>query len=127
MKVVYLSYSGMVSTFLSKLGVDGIEIDPSNPFIKILEPYILIVPTYDEVMTECVNDFIEYNDIDLLEGVIGSGNLNFADLYVFTAKNIAKEYNVPLLHAFEYSGNDDDVTFVKNLINKERYFGKDLL
>ena len=96
--------------------MDALEITQSNPFLKIDEPYVLIAPTYEIEATEIVNDFIEYNDTKLLKGVIGGGNINFADLYVFTAKDIAKEYNVPHLYSFEYSGNHIDVEKVKEIL-----------
>lgn len=116
MKIVYFSLTGNTKKFVNKLGMGSLEINMTNPFIVINEPYILIAPTYDKEATEIANDFIEFNDQGLLKGVIGGGNLNFADLYVFTAKDLSKEYNVPLLFSFEYSGTENDVIKVKELL-----------
>lgn len=116
MLVAYYSLTGNVKRFIEKLGLPSVEIDSNNPFITVDEPYIIVAPTYDEEMTEPINDFIEHNSLDLLQGVVGSGNLNFADLYVFTAKDLATEYNVPHLYSFEYSGTPEDVTDLKKIL-----------
>lgn len=118
MLIAYYSLTGNVSRFIDKLGEPNIEIDSVNPFIDVDEPYIIVAPTYDIEMTEPINDFIEHNPLDLFKGVIGSGNLNFADLYVFTAKDISEEYNVPMLYAFEYSGTAEDVAEIKKLVKE---------
>jgi protein involved in ribonucleotide reduction len=49
--------------------------------------------------------------------VAGGGNINFNELYVFTAKDIAHDYNVPLLHSFEFQGNDEDVRKLKKAVD----------
>lgn len=90
----------------------------ANPFIKLNDPYIIITPTYDKEATDFLEDFIEFNDPSLFMGVVGSGNLNFASLFVFTAKDLQEKYDVPLLHAFEYSGTEDDVNKVKTIIRE---------
>lgn len=110
--------TGNTRRFVDKLEMDSLEIDMVNPFIAINEPYVMVVPTYDKEATEIANDFIEFNDLELLKGVMGGGNLNFADLFVFTAKDLARDYNVPLLHSFEYSGTHIDVDSVKKIIGE---------
>lgn len=117
-KVVFFSLTGNTRRFIEKLGMDSLEIEPMNPFITIDTPYVIIAPTYDIEATECINDFIENNDIELFKGVIGGGNRNFADLYCFTAKDIANDYNIPLLYTFEYSGTDEDVENVTKIIKE---------
>lgn len=118
MKVVYFSLTGQTRKFVKKLKMDLLELNPTNPFIPINEPYIIVTPTYDKEMTEILNDFIETGDNQqYLMGVAGGGNVNFNELFVFTAKDIAKEYDVPLLHSFEFQGNDGDVDKLKKAVN----------
>lgn len=112
MKIVYFSVTGQTKRFVKKLTMDNTyEIDPIDPEIEVGEPFVLIVPTYEKDITEPVTDFLYYgNNQELLQGVAGTGNRNFAELFVFTAKDIAMEFNVPLLYAFEFNGTTKDVT-----------------
>lgn len=122
MKVVYFSLTGQTRKFVNKLEMDSLELTPTNPFIPVNEPYIVITPTYDKETTEILNDFIETeNNQSFLKGVAGGGNLNFAQLFVFTAKDLAKEYNVPLIHSFEFQGNEDDVSKIKKVVDDLGY------
>ena len=114
--IAYYSITGNVKRFVDKLSLPSVEIDPANPFLSIDEPFIVVAPTYERDLTEPINDFIENNDLSNFKGVMGSGNLNFADLYVFTAKDIAKEYNVPLLYSFEYSGTNEDIEKINTIL-----------
>lgn len=118
MKLVFFSLTGQTRRFVKKLALPAYEIDGTNPFHELNEPYLLIVPTYDAEVTEVVNDFIEYkSNQDNLKGVAGGGNLNFADLFIFTAKDIARDYKVPLLFSFEFSGTDQDVNNFKKVVD----------
>lgn len=124
MKVVFMSLTGNVRQFVKSLNLDEtetIEIDEalfSTKGIPSLqgEKYILIVPTYDEYMTECIRDFIDENKAENCLGTIGSGNLNFDSLYLFTIKDLKRDYSIPILYGFEYFGNKDDVDAVKQII-----------
>ena len=119
MKLVFFSLTGQTRRFIKKLGLDSYEIDATDPFYEMNEPFILIVPTYDIEVTEVVNDFIEHKtNRDNMLGVAGGGNLNFADLFIFTAKDIARDYNVPLVFSFEFSGTDDDVKNFKKVVSE---------
>ena len=119
MKLVYFTLTGQTKRFIKKLDLPAYEIDTNNPFYEINEPYLLVVPTYDAEVTEVVNDFIEYksNQSHLL-GVAGGGNRNFADLFIFTAKDIARDYNVPLVFAFEFNGTEEDVKNFRKVVNQ---------
>ena len=119
MNLVYFSLTGQTRRFIKKLDFPSFEIDPTNPFTELNEPYIIVVPTYDEDVTEVVNDFIEYksNRQNIL-GVAGGGNRNFADLFIFTAKDLARDYNIPLLFEFEFSGTDEDVKNFKKVVKE---------
>ncbi|GEL67653.1 class Ib ribonucleoside-diphosphate reductase assembly flavoprotein NrdI [Marinilactibacillus psychrotolerans] len=118
MKVVYLSLTGQTRKFVNKLGMDLLEITPTDPFIAVDEPYIVITPTYEKEVTEILNDFIETeNNQSFLKGVAGGGNINFGQLFVFTAKDLARDYNVPLLHSFEFQGSEVDVKKLKKAVD----------
>lgn len=121
MKLVFFSLTGQTRRFIKKLDLStpAHEIDPNNPFHELNEPYILIVPTYDAEVTEVVNDFIEYkSNQDNLLAVAGGGNRNFADLFIFTAKDIAKDYDVPLVFSFEFNGTPEDVENFKKVVSE---------
>lgn len=118
MKIVYFTVTGQTRRFIKKLDLAAYEIEPANPFFEISEPFVLVVPTYDQEITEVVNDFLDYkSNREYLQGVAGGGNLNFAELYVYTAKDIARDYNVPMLFAFEFSGTNEDVESFKKVVN----------
>lgn len=98
--------------------MDLLELNPTDPFIPMNEPYIIVTPTYDKEMTDILNDFIETeNNRQFLKGVAGGGNLNFNELFVFTAKDISRDYDVPLLHSFEFQGNEKDVKRLKKAVD----------
>lgn len=119
MKIVYFSVTGQTRRFVKKLDLAAYEIEPANPFFEINEPFVLVVPTYDLEITEVVNDFLDYkSNRENLQGVAGGGNLNFAELFVYTAKDIARDYNVPMLFAFEFSGTNEDVESFKKVVNE---------
>ncbi|WP_079709748.1 ribonucleotide reductase stimulatory protein [Paraliobacillus ryukyuensis] len=110
MLVVYYSLTGNVKEFVSKLKYESLEINSTNPFKRIHRNYVLIAPTYEYEATEPMYEFIECNDIANFKGVIGSGEFNFNEDYIFTAKDISKRYNVPLLADFEKNGSANDVS-----------------
>lgn len=118
MKIVYFSLTGQTRKFVQKLDMDLLELNPTNPFVSINEPFVIVAPTYEKEATEILNDFIETADNkQYFKGVAGGGNLNFGQLFVFTAKDLAKDYDVPLLHTFEFQGNDEDVKKLKKAVN----------
>lgn len=118
MKLVYFTVTGQTRRFIKKLGLPAYEIEPANPFFEINEPFIVVVPTYDFEITQVVNDFLDYkSNRENLKGVAGGGNRNFAELFVYTAKDIAQEYHVPMLFAFEFSGTNEDVESFKKVVN----------
>lgn len=120
MKIVYFSVTGQTKRFVKKLSLrDTYEIDPIDPEIEVGEPFVLIVPTYEKGITEPVTDFLYYgSNQEQLQGVAGTGNRNFAQLFVFTAKDISKEFNVPLLYTFEFNGTTKDVTNFEKAVKK---------
>jgi len=118
MKIVYMTLTGQTRKFVQKLEMDAVELNPAEPFLEISEPFIIITPTYDKEVTEVWDDFLETGENrKWLKGVAGGGNINFGQLFVFTAKDISRDYGVPLLHQFEFQGNDEDVRKLKKAVN----------
>ena len=130
MKIVYFSVTGQTRLFLqkAKLESDAIEITENYPDIEMEDTYILFVPSYVEehngVMKsqDIVDPIFEFMDVpgnpELCKGIIGSGNRNFAQLYLGTAKELSEKYNIPILYDYEMNGTSTDVEAVKELISK---------
>lgn len=119
MKIVYISLTGQTRKFVNKLEMDLMELSPINPFVAIEEPFIIVTPTYEKEVTEVLDEFLEtLHNKAYFKGVAGGGNRNFGDLFGFTAMDLAKDYNVPLLHLFEFQGSDYDVNILKEAVKK---------
>ncbi|GBG95507.1 ribonucleotide reductase [Ligilactobacillus salitolerans] len=120
MKIVYFSVTGQTRRFVKKLHLsDSYEIDPIDPEYEVGEPFVLIVPTYAKDITEPVTDFLYFGDNrQQLQGIAGSGNRNFAELFVFTAKDLAQEFQVPLLYSFEFNGTLKDVANFEKVVKE---------
>lgn len=119
MKVVFISITGQTKKFVKKLDMDILEITLDNAFTEIYEPYVVVVPTYEIEATSIINDFIETgNNISYLKGVAGGGNRNFNTLFCFTARDLSKKYNVPVIHEFEFQGSINDVNKFKEEVAK---------
>lgn len=119
MKIAYYSITGQTKRFVNKLGMDGYEITDADPFYKMGQPFVLIVPAYDDDMMDPVIDFLQYEDnAKNCVGVAGGGNRNFNTLYNHTAKDIASALNVPVVFQFEFNGTNKDVENFKKVVNK---------
>lgn len=118
MKIVYITLTGQTRKFVNKLDMEAIELSPIDPFIEINEPFIIVAPTYEKEATEILWEFLDTGENKrYFQGVAGGGNRNFNELFVFTAKDLARDYDVPLLHAFEFQGSPKDVKALKDKIN----------
>lgn len=119
MLVVFMSLTGQTRKFVKKTGFPNLEISFDNAFIKVEEPFIFLAPTYETEATDIIEDFLETGDNrKYLRGFAGSGNLNFGRLYCFTAKDYSRDYQVPLLHLFEFQGTPNDVQRLKDEVEK---------
>ncbi|UUX32814.1 class Ib ribonucleoside-diphosphate reductase assembly flavoprotein NrdI [Fundicoccus culcitae] len=117
MLLVYMSLTGQTRKFVKKFEWETLELTPDNAFTEIHEPYIVIAPTYEREVTDVLFDFIETaNNATYLKGVAGGGNRNFNTLFCFTARDIAKAFDVPLLHEFEFQGTINDVNKLKEQV-----------
>ena len=120
MKIVYISLTGNVRSFVKRVGMDSVELEYSNPFTEVDEDYIVIAPSYDEEITDLFSDFIEYKDnMKYLIGFVGSGNRNWGnDVYCFNAKDLSEKYNKPFIFNFELGGTDKDIIDFKKEVDK---------
>ena len=121
MKLIYMTITGNVADFVERTGMDSRELNPANPYFEVNEDYLVVVPSYVGYITEDVKDFIDYkNNRDYLIGFVGSGNLNFNDLFLVNAKELSLHYDKPIVFAFEYQGTDKDIEdFKKEVYNIE--------
>lgn len=117
MKVVFFSVTGNVRRFVKNLKMPSVELEQTNPFIEMDEAFVLIAPAYEPEITDIAWDFMETGDNrDYCRGVIGSGNVNFDSLYIYTAKDLSKDFSVPLLGAFELFGTSKDVEKIRRML-----------
>lgn len=118
MKIVYITLTGQTRKFVNKLDIETIELSPIDPFVEINEPFIIVAPTYEKEATEILWEFLDTGENRrYFKGVAGGGNRNFNELFVFTAKDLAEDYDVPMLHAFEFQGSPRDVEALKEKID----------
>lgn len=119
-KIVYFSITGQTQRFVDKLPTrEKIAIRMENPFFEIKEPFILVVPTYAQELTDPVNDFLETGEnLAYCAGTFGGGNRNFAGLFCFTVWDLEKAYGIPVLHRFEFQGSEKDVQKLAEELDK---------
>lgn len=118
MKLVYFSLTNQVYRFVKNLGFSetALRLDPNQGLPEMTENFVFIIPTYEGL--DFLEDFVEDNQ-DFCQGIIASGNLNFGRDYCHLAKHLCRLYHLPLLHTFEFSGNDQDIDYVKGLLTHE--------
>ncbi|MGX7108093.1 class Ib ribonucleoside-diphosphate reductase assembly flavoprotein NrdI [Facklamia miroungae] len=116
--IVFISLTGQTRRFVEKLSADQqLEIDDRNCDVTMKQPFLLIVPTYQEIVRELVDDFLAVEgNLEKCRGIVGAGNLNFAQLFCFTAKDISRDYRIPLIHQIEFQGNETDVSYIKEVM-----------
>ena len=83
------------------------------------EPFVLVLPTYGGgegkgAVPKPVIRFLNVaNNRDLIRGVIAAGNTNFGTGYCLAGNIVSQKCAVPLLYRFELLGTDEDVTNVR--------------
>lgn len=127
MLVYFSSTSDMTARFVQKTELPSLRIPlrwkEDNPLV-IQEPFLLVMPSYGAGRaTDCVPKQVKkFLNIEtnrsLLQGVIGSGNLNYGDKYCLGAKIVADKCKVPLMYTYELLGLPEDVDAVKDLYNE---------
>jgi protein involved in ribonucleotide reduction len=124
MKLVYFSLTGQTRRFVGKTGLEGLEILPDED-LKMTEPFLLITPSYAEESPtvsksiEVMDPVFEFMDdadnAKFCKGIIGTGNRNFAGIYIFTAKELSAKHKIPILYDFEFNGTPTDVAKVEEI------------
>lgn len=114
-KIVYYSQTGQTKKFVAKAkAYEAIEITPEDFEVEMTEPFILVMPSYEPfvlpIVVDTGADFLETaNNLEYCKGLFGGGNRNFSELFCITAKTLSKDYDIPMLHAFEFQGTPLDV------------------
>lgn len=118
MLVVFDSKTGNVKRFVSKLGLEHIQIRDG---LVVNEPFVLITYTtgFGQVPASTLK-FLEDNN-ELLQGVATSGNTNWGTRYGLAGDQVAEQYSVPLLMKFELSGTKQDVERFKQEVKQIVY------
>lgn len=123
-KVVFYSQTGQTRKFVNKVDeYEKLEITPERFAVDVGEPFILVIPSYESNVLPIVIDtaclFLETGDnVSNCKGLYGGGNRNFAQLFCITAKELSEEYDLPILHAFEFQGSKSDVEELKRGLDK---------
>ncbi|HBC91256.1 MAG TPA: class Ib ribonucleoside-diphosphate reductase assembly flavoprotein NrdI [Lactococcus sp.] len=125
MKLVYFSITGQTRRFANKTRLEHEEILPQNPEFEVNEDFLLVVPSYaDETpgaersmdIMDPVFEFMAYADnAQHCKGIVGTGNRNFAFLYIFTAKQLSAQFKIPIVYDFEFNGTPADVAAVEEI------------
>ena len=124
--VFFSSVSGYTARFVQKLGQPALRIPlyrQETP-LRVEQPYVLITPTYGggdghgAVPKQVIRFLNDEHNRGLIRGVIAAGNTNFGDTYCLAGDIITRKLQVPFLYRFELFGTPDDVTAVKEGMEK---------
>lgn len=141
--LVYISLSGNTQSFVKRLseylaknhGITTRQInikELNHETFPVSEPFIALLPTYleggnginhgnVEILTNPLGDFIAAHDnYKNCMGIIGSGNKNFNNQYILTAKQYSQRFKFPLLGDFELRGTIADIERLATVILKIR-------
>ena len=65
------------------------------------------------------------NNTENLVGIVGSGNRNFgADMFCYSATDLSKELNKPVVHMYEFQGSINDVNKINEIVDDYERNGK---
>ena len=124
MIVVYFTLTGNTEMFAKKLKAKTLKITKEDRELRINEPYLLLVPTYEPDATKTPFMFARKN-IENLVGIVGSGNRNFgADMFCYSATDLSKELNKPVVHMYEFQGSINDVNKINEIVDDYERNGK---
>ena len=109
--VYWSSNSGGTRRVAEELTTETVELQQYDG----ARPYVLLCPTYDQprggFVPKPVQTFLDEH-ADHMVGVVGSGNRNFGAYYCQAARDISKQFNVPVLWRIEIMGSREDLTIV---------------
>ncbi|MCI6735154.1 MAG: class Ib ribonucleoside-diphosphate reductase assembly flavoprotein NrdI [Aerococcus urinaeequi] len=122
--IVYYSLTGQTRRFINKVqGFDTYEISSAVAPVTMTEPFIMVIPSYESHVygdvIETAEEFLEWADnAKLCKGFFGGGNRNFAQLFCVTVKELSAEFDIPVLHGFEFQGSAYDVAKLTEELEK---------
>ncbi|WP_313292129.1 class Ib ribonucleoside-diphosphate reductase assembly flavoprotein NrdI [Rhizobium rhizoryzae] len=119
--VYFSSTSENTRRFVEKLGRDALRlpIGATDETPRVSAPFVLVTPTYGgggdkgAVPKPVIRFLNDPDNRSLIRGVIAAGNTNFGEAYGRAGKIIADKCGVPLLYRFELLGTQEDVTAVR--------------
>jgi protein involved in ribonucleotide reduction len=125
--VYFSSVSENTHRFVQRLGLEElgmpvhrIPLRPTDGFLTVDEPYVLVVPTYGGgneggAVPRQVRRFLgDAHNRSLIRGVIAAGNTNFGAAYCIAGDIISAKCQVPYLYAFELLGTAEDAERVRD-------------
>lgn len=120
--VYFSSSSENTHRFVGRLGIEAqrIPLHASDAFLRVDEPYVLIVPTYGggtqsgAVPRQVIKFLNDEHNRSLLRGVIAAGNTNFGAAYCIAGSIISAKCHVPYLYGFELLGTPEDARSVRD-------------
>ena len=119
--VYFSSVSGNTARFVQKLGARAVRIPihPSDPPLRVDEPYVLVTPTYGggqgrgvekgAVPKQVIRFLNDEHNRRFIRGVISAGNTNFGEHYCLAGDIISRKCHVPHLYRLEVFGTPEDV------------------
>lgn len=139
LNLLYISLSGNTSSFVTRLS-ESLELDhqvidikqkiKENAVEDLEYPTVVFLPTYleggngvdngyQEIITTPLREFLRSNgNHEKVLGIVGSGNKNFNNQYILTAKQYAEEFGFPLLGDFELRGTTADLERIRTIIHE---------
>lgn len=125
--VYFSSVSDTTHRFVQRLGLEDrgqsvhrIPLRPKDAFLRVDEPYVLMIPTYGggneggAVPRQVIKFLNDAHNRSLIRGVIAAGNTNFGAAYCIAGDIISSKCQVPYLYAFELLGTAEDVERVRD-------------
>jgi protein involved in ribonucleotide reduction len=119
--VYFSSRSENTRRFVERLGGEALRLpmDGAEEPPVVETPFVLVTPTYGgggdkgAVPKPVIRFLNNPHNRSLIRGVIAAGNTNFGEAYGRAGKIIADKCGVPLLYRFELLGTQEDVTAVR--------------
>lgn len=118
--IVYWSLIGNTRKLVHKLETKSLELNWDNCLdLVVEEPFLLVTPTYAKESTDLLWDFLDHEQNQAFcRGIIGTGNRNFASLFCYTAKDLSRDYGIPLIHLLEFQGSEYDIKRINEELGK---------